>query len=216
MSIPVNLLRFAGLWDATTRYSQYDFVESPIDGKCYIYVGVNDIVGGADPSVPNPVWVLFNAPTITPAAPIYGSFSSTITQTCVPATPLPIVYDTTDIATVGVSIVAPSSSIQVVNAGVYKVLSSIQMNKTGGGNAEVDMYPIVNGVPVPNSASKLQINNTEESVMTVEWFLALNAGSTVQIALFSPVANDIQALSVVAAPPVPAIPSIITTILRIS
>ena len=58
MSIPVNLLRYAGIWDATTRYSQYDFTESPIDLSSYVYVGVNDIVGGTDPSVPNPLWVL--------------------------------------------------------------------------------------------------------------------------------------------------------------
>lgn len=62
MSIPVNLLRWAGVWDATTSYSQYDFVQSPIDSNCYIYVGVPDIVGGTDPSVSNPLWVLLPQP----------------------------------------------------------------------------------------------------------------------------------------------------------
>lgn len=257
MSIPVNLLRWAGVWDASSRYSQYDFAESPIDGKCYVYVGLVDIVGGADPSVPNPLWTQLNAVvgtgitslngltapamsiastdgsvSITPVAPnqvdlsvvkpvplAYGSFSSSATQTAPLGSPILLFYTDDDVPAVGCSSAITSPYITVVNAGVYKVLTSVQMNKTGGGNAEVDMYPEVDGVPVSNSATKLQINNTEESVMTVEWFLQMGAGSRVAIALYTPTTNDIQALAVpavVGPPAIPAIPSIITTLLRIA
>jgi hypothetical protein len=112
--------------------------------------------------------------------------------------------------------VPPTPSIEVVDAGVYKVLSSVQFNKTGGGTDVVDMFPSINGTPVPNSATKLSINQNQEDIMTVEWFLSIPAGGFVSIVLYSPIANDIQALAASASLSVPAIPSVITTILRIA
>lgn len=170
--------------------------------------------------------------TITPAGatidlvdanhfpPAYGSFSSTQTQQINPTfpvvNPLLLQYDTQDVSPVGVSLVLPSQSyVEVSTKGVYRVCVSIQMNRTSGGNSEVDMYPEVNGTPVPNSASKFNLNGTEESVLTVEWFLNLNANDQVGINLYS-TDGDNEALAVVATPPVPAIPSIILTILRIA
>lgn len=219
MSVPINLLRWAGDWKNIIYY-QYDVVQSPIDLLDYVYVGIPPIIGGTDPSVqPNPVWVLL-PPNPNSFSSVYGSFSSTQTQNVNPSfpalAPLPLVYDTKDIASsAGVNVLFPSSRIIVSNTGVYKVLASVQMNKTTGGNAEVDMYISISGTPVPNSATKLNINANEESVMTVEWFVPMTAGQFVEVVLYS-TANGIQALAVPAAPPVPAIPSIITTILRIA
>jgi len=215
MSIPVNLLRWAGTWSVTRPYSQYDFVQSPINSLVYIYVGIPDIVGGADPSVqPNPVWVLF-PPNPNSFSSVYGSFSSTQTQPCAPATPLPLVYDTKDIASsTGVNVLFPSSRIIVSNTGVYKVLSSIQCDSTAGVQT-LTGYVSINGTPVPNSATRVVVNLNLESLMTVEWFLPMNAGDFVEVVLYDLVGGG-QAVAFPAAPPVPAIPSIITTILRIA
>lgn len=254
MSIPVNLLRWAGVWDVTSTYSQYDFVQSPITSLCYIYVGVPDIVGGGDPSVPNPLWVQLNPPAgtgitslnglidpamsivssdasikVSPVAPDkvdtsrwgyipYGSFSSTQTFVLAPGVPTALVYDTKDIAsTTGVNVLFPSPSIQVTDAGVYKVLSSIQCDSTGG-NQILTAYPAVNGTPVPNSATQLLVGNIGAVCLTVEWFLQLNANDSVEILLYDPAGGG-RALAipaVVGPPPIPAIPSVITTILRIA
>jgi hypothetical protein len=125
-------------------------------------------------------------------------------------------YDTQDIVPQGISVVLPASEeLEVAAGGVYKVVASVQLDRTAGGNSEIDMFPAVNGTAVPNSATKVNINQNEESVMTVEWFLSLNANDRVSIVLYSVDAGN-QALGVPAAPPVPAIPSIITTILRIA
>lgn len=152
-------------------------------------------------------------------APAYGSFSSTQTQTINPLfptiAPLPLIYDTKDCTSIGLNALIPTAFIQVDYKGVYKILSSVQCNRTIGGNSEMDMYLVVNGNAVPNTASKLLINANEESVMTIEWFVDLNANDTLNIELYSNNAGN-EALAVLPNPPVPAIPSVITTILRIA
>jgi len=149
----------------------------------------------------------------------YGSFSSTDTQLVNPAFPilavLPLVYDTTDITPLGVSCATPSADIVVATTGVYKVLSSVQCDKTTIGVGDLEMWIAVNGTAVPNSATRIAINQNIESLMAVEWFLELASGDAVSINLAS-LADGLRALSVAAAAPVPAIPSIITTILRIA
>jgi hypothetical protein len=118
-----------------------------------------------------------------------------------------------------VNVLIPDTKITVSNTGVYKVLASVQVNKTTGGVGELDMFVAVNGTGVPNSTSKVEVNQNTELVLTVEWFLELNANDDVEVYLFSPT-DGLEALAV---PPtvgptltIPAIPSIITTILRIA
>ena len=79
----------------------------------------------------------------------------------------------------------------------------------------MEMYIAVDGTAVPNSATRIQINQNQELVLAVEWFLDLTAGQAISIVLYSPVAG-MEALALPAAPPVPAIPSVITTVLRIA
>jgi hypothetical protein len=145
--------------------------------------------------------------------PAYGSFSSTQTQNLTQNTPLPFTYDTQDITPVGVS--QSGASIVVQRAGVYKVLSSLQCNKTSGGAGDMEFWIGKNGTAVPNSATRIQINANQEVVMAVEWFLDLAASDTLAVIGFSST-TGLQALAVASAGPVPAIPAIITTILRIA
>lgn len=94
-------------------------------------------------------------------------------------------------------------------------MASIQTDRTAGGNSSLDMYPAVNNTAVPNSATKLNLNQNQESVMTIEWFLQLEANDILSILCYSDDADN-RIVAFPAASPVPAIPSIILTILRIA
>jgi hypothetical protein len=153
---------------------------------------------------------------ITPSTSAYGSFSSTQTQTVPATTETPLVYDTADLTPVGMTCSLPSADIVITNSGTYKVLASVQCDKTSGGGAgDLEMWCSRNGVAVPNSATRIQINQNTESLMTVEWFLDIPAGVSLSISLYSST-TGLQALAVPASAPVPSIPSIITTVLRIA
>jgi len=148
-----------------------------------------------------------------PAA--YGSFSSTQTQSVVATAPLPVVYDTVDINPIGMSCAVPSADIVIGTAGVYKVLASAQCDRTAALTGDLEMYVAINGTAVPNSATRININQNIETVMTVEWFLEIAGGDAVSVVVYSAVAGQ-QLLAIPAAAPVPEIPSIITTVLRIA
>jgi hypothetical protein len=129
---------------------------------------------------------------------------------------LPVTYDTADLTPVGMTCaLAPSSDIVITRAGTYKVLSSIQIDRTDLLTGEFQFWVSVNGTAVPNSATSAIINQNLEEVMTVEWFLDVSAGGTVAVQAYSTTAGQ-QLLAVPASSPVPAIPSIITTVLRIA
>ena len=153
--------------------------------------------------------------TYNPPASVYGSFSSSVSQTLTQNVELELQYNTEDLSSSGVSCTFPSSRIYVQSSGVYKVLASLQCDKTTAGTGIINMYPSIEGIPVPNSAARVVINQALESLMTVEWFLTLNAGQYITIDVFSTITGA-RALVIPASPPVPLIPSIITTILKIS
>lgn len=156
----------------------------------------------------NPSTALFSPPAA------YGSFSSTDTQTIPAGLATPATFDTADIVPFGISNPAPST-LRIGVPGVYKVLASAQCDRTAVGTAELDMFLQVNLTPVPNSTTRIQINQNQETVMTVEWLVDLNAGDNVFVQFFSSVVG-MQLLAVAAAGGVPAIPSIIVTLVKIA
>ena len=147
--------------------------------------------------------------------PAYGSFSSTQTQGLTSNVVLPVVYDTADITPVGMTCSLPSSDIVLTSAGTYKVLTSIQADHTAPGTGTFQFWISQNGTAVPNSATQVVLNQNLEQVMTVEWFVDASAGDTVAVEAYSTSAGQ-QLLAVAASSPVPAVPSIITTVLRIA
>lgn len=217
MSVPINQLVWAGTWNVSSRYPQYQFVQSPLDSLCYVNPNTKPNVGGPDPSAyvqPSTTWVVLDPQPTTLVA--YGSFSSTTTQNLAQNTELVVQYNTADVSAVGLNTPTfPASIIKVAYGGVYKVLASIQVDKTTGGTADIDMYPLINGTAVPNSATKLSVTQNTEDVMTVEWFLTLNATDNISIACYT-TSTGVRLLAVPASAPIPAIPSIILTILRIA
>ena len=147
--------------------------------------------------------------------PAYGSFSSTLNQPISATTELPLVYDTADVTPIGMTCALPSSDITITESGTYKVLASVQCDRTVAGQGDVEMWCSVQGTAVPNSATRINLNQNIEQVMTVEWIVSVAASEIVSVSVYSSVAGNVAA-SFAAAPPVPAIPSIITTVLRIA
>lgn len=150
-------------------------------------------------------------------SPAYGSFSSSQTQGIPIGVASPATYNTVDIVPVGVSLVSPGlgSVIRIGVPGVYKCLASVQCDRTAAGVGDLEMFPQIGAAPVPNSTTRVQINQNQEVVMTVEWLLTFNTGDLFNVFFFSSSAGQ-QLLAIPATVSVPAIPSIILTLVKIA
>jgi hypothetical protein len=142
----------------------------------------------------------------------YGSFYDTTTQTATTInTAKAITFNSTDLSN-GVFIGSPTSRIIVDSEGIYNFDTSFQLDKTSGGTDEFYFWFRLNGTDVPDSASQIRIQgNNGEIFSSLNYFFDLKAGDYVEM-MFSATSLDVELLSVVATPPVPAIPSIILTV----
>ena len=142
----------------------------------------------------------------------YGSFYDTTTQTAtVINTAKAITFNTTDLSN-GVFIGSPTSRMIVDSEGIYNFDTSFQLDKTSGGTAEFYFWFRLNGTDVPDSASQIRIQgNNGEIFSSLNYFFDLKANDYVEL-MFSVSDLSVELLSVVATPPVPAIPSIILTV----
>ena len=140
--------------------------------------------------------------------PVFGQFFRPDTLPITPDTPTPLLLTQTALARrIGLDI----GGVRIRRAGVYRVLASVQTDHEGGNVGELNIYPAVNGTPVPDSNTRVQVNQAQEVVLTVEWFLPLATGDLVSLLAFSS-SNGQVVLGVPASPPQPAIPSVILTI----
>jgi hypothetical protein len=160
--------------------------------------------------------IAFPAP---PFAPSYGSFFSSTTQALNNGAETVITYDAASIRTSDIgpsSGGTPFSGILVSNAGVYKFLFSIQVDRTGGGNGQFQAYLKVNSADVPDTNTQIVVNQNTQTLNTCEFILQLSAISVIQVVCWSNSAGQ-RALAVPISPTTPvAIPSIISNITRIA
>ena len=142
----------------------------------------------------------------------YGSFYDTTTQLGTTInTAKAITFNSTDLSN-GVYIGTPTSRIYVDNEGIYNYDMSFQLDKTSGGADDFYIWFRLNGVDVPNSASYIQIQgNNAEIFSSLNYFFDLKSGDYVEI-MFSVSDLSVEVAAFAAAPPVPAIPSIILTV----
>jgi hypothetical protein len=142
----------------------------------------------------------------------YGSFYDTTTQTAtVINTAKAITFNSTDLSN-GVFIGSPTSRIVVDSEGIYNFDTSFQLDKTSGGVAEFYFWFRLNGTDVPDSASQIRVQgNNGEIFSSLNYFFDLKANDYVEL-MFSVSDLSVELLSVAAAAPVPAIPSIILTV----
>jgi hypothetical protein len=105
--------------------------------------------------------------------------------------------------------------------GVYKVGTSIQFLKGGGGQVEVDIWFRKNGNDIPHSASAIILTGGAGSrqFSYVEIIDQFNAGDFIEIVVATTDATiSVEAFAEQVAPPYtrPSIPSIITTIYKLN
>jgi hypothetical protein len=151
----------------------------------------------------------------------YGSFSSTQTQPIAVNSPTSLSYDTIDLTGGGVTLtglIVPTPNISVASAGVYRVIISVQLNKSGGGGSSGDVYIwfAVDGVAVPNTATKTAVSNSVEQVMTVEVLLNLTANQRISVVASSTNGGEQILAEAPTIPSAPRLPSIITIVQRIA
>lgn len=142
----------------------------------------------------------------------FGSFYDTTTQTATTInTAKAITFNTTDLSQ-GVYIGSPTSRVYVDTEGVYDFQLSIQLDSTVATDEHFYLWVAKNGTDLPNSASTVRLKgNNSELILALNFFIDLKAGDYVEL-MYSTTNLGVQLLYAAAAPPVPAIPSIILTV----
>lgn len=106
----------------------------------------------------------------------------------------------------------PTSKIYVNDTGIYNFQFSAQLDKTGGSASSVFIWPRINGVNVPNSATKVVIDGPNNEVVPAwNFVLVLESGDYFELAWES-ADTDVVIRAEAAASNYPAIPSIILTV----
>jgi len=110
----------------------------------------------------------------------------------------------------------PTSKIYVTDRGIYNFQFSAQLDKTGGSASAVYIWPRINGVNVPHSATKVVIDGPNAEVVPAwNFVLAMDAGDYFELAWQSS-DTDVVLLSQAAASNYPEIPSVILTVTWVS
>lgn len=143
----------------------------------------------------------------------FGSFYSTQDQTNAGATSENLMtFNNTDLSN-GVSVVS-SSRITIANTGIYNIQFSAQVDKTDGGDDQVEIWLKKNNSNVANSSTVMTLHSQDgKAVAAWNWFVNASAGDYFQIAWHS--ADTAMFLNYMAGssnPTRPAIPSVILTV----
>ena len=160
---------------------------------------------------------IYKEPPITPLTPVsFGSFYSTQTQAAtVINTATAISYNNADTAYGIYRDPGDNTKIKVSRPAIYNVQFSIQVDKTSGGTGQLYIWPAINGTAVPNSGSLIQIQGNDAEIFSAaNFFLPLSNGDYFQL-YFSVNSIDVQLQAFAASAPVPAIPSIILTVMQV-
>lgn len=146
----------------------------------------------------------------------YGMFYDTTTQTAaVINTAYAVTFDSVAYER-GVRRGTPTSRIVAGRAGVYNVAFSVQLDKTAGGTANVNVWGRKNGTNIAWSASRFHIQgNNNEDVVTVNFFVDMADGDYFEL-IWSTDDTTVQLTAFPAAAPVPGIPSAILTVNQVN
>jgi hypothetical protein len=161
----------------------------------------------------------WSTPFVVPAL---GSFYDTTVQGTAGTAFEIMQFNSTDIST-GVSIVndglGDPTKITFSASGVYNIQFSAQLKKIGGGGATLFyIYLIKDGVPVPDSATAVTLeNNGDLLVAAWNWFITISLlPSYCQIGWYTNNANGELHYDAAPVVGIPAIPSVILTVNRVA
>jgi len=142
----------------------------------------------------------------------HASYFDTTTQTNPVANTVNLFTFNSVVTEFQVSRGVPTSKIYLADTGVYNFQFSAQLDKTGGGSDAVYIWPRINGVNVPDSATKIVIDGPNSEIVPAwNFVLVMEAGDYFELAWQSP---DTAVFVPYVAPTgnIPAIPSIILTV----
>ena len=106
----------------------------------------------------------------------------------------------------------PTSKVYVNDTGLYNFQFSAQLDKTGGSASAVYIWPRINGVNIPDSATKIVIDGPNNEIVPAwNFVLVMQAGDYFELAWQSPDINVIVPYEVPTGN-IPGIPSIILTV----
>ena len=142
----------------------------------------------------------------------YGTFFDTTDQTAAATnTAYAITFDNTDLSA-GVYRGTPTSRIYVDRPGAYNFQFSLQLQSTNASTKLVYIWPRINGVDVPDSATKITMKGAGEAYVAAwNFVLRMNTGDYFELMWAT---NDItvQLMADPATAFCPAIPSVILTV----
>lgn len=147
-----------------------------------------------------------------------AQFSDSTDQPLVANTPKVMTFNTVDYTSGGISLVA-GSQLTVALSGTYRFDISIQMLNTGGGSSTITIWPRINGVNVPNSASSIEMgNNNNRTLPYIPLLLTLTGGQYVEwVIMATGGSTSVEHFPAVVGPPaIPAIPSLIAGVYRLA
>lgn len=218
----VNNRYFLGDWGSAVNgtYIKVDDANSRVEISKAIYTNAST---GTSGQVLTSQGAGLPATWATPfVVPTLGSFYDTTVQGTAGTAFEVMQFNSTDIST-GVSIVndglGDPTKITFSASGVYSIQFSAQLKKIGGGGATLFyIYLIKDGVPVPNSTTAVTLeNNGDLLVAAWNWFITISLlPSYCQIGWYTDNANGELHYDAAPIVGIPAIPSVILTVNRVS
>ena len=148
--------------------------------------------------------------------PRHGSFFDTTTQTAAATNTAYAVTFNNTATSFGINRGAPTSRIVVPDTSTYNFEFSLQVDKASGTNSQLFVWPRINGVDVPDSASRVRVkDNNDEKV--VSWNFMLDMQGNSYFELMWAVSNiNVTLVSEAATAFCPAVPSAILTVFEVS
>ena len=165
----------------------------------------------------NVLRLFFNTLTNYINGPVaHASYYDSTTQTNPVANQVNLFSFDTVISQFLISRSTPPTKIYVQDTGLYNFQFSAQLDKTGGSSSAVYIWPRINGVNVPDSATKIVIDGPNAEIVPAwNFVLLMGAGDYFELAWESSDTN-VVILAEPASGNVPGIPSIILTVTWVS
>lgn len=132
---------------------------------------------------------------------------------------------TTVAQTVALPVTLISKSVRITNnseirfkyAGIYDVTFSIQLDKSSGSPADVDIWGAVNGVAIPDSNSRWTLQGSSaKTIAALDLMVQVEAGDYFELKWFSSDLDvTLKAETGLTSPTRPDIPSVIVNVLPV-